>query len=77
MVEKEIEEFSLIAKEILKQEITMEEIKELAYKWVSNKMEIRRKYGVEAGYEDLEKEINEHVEKIISLRKRLGLKVLD
>ncbi len=74
-LEKELEEFREIAREILKREITMQEVKELAFRWARNKLEIRRKHGLEMGEQELRKLAEEHVRKILELRQRLGLEV--
>ena len=71
--EEDVEEFREIAREILKREITMQEVRELAFKWARNKLEIRRKHGFYVDEGELERMAEEHVGKILELRARLGL----
>ncbi|HIQ29492.1 MAG TPA: hypothetical protein EYH45_02900 [Candidatus Caldiarchaeum subterraneum] len=72
-MEKELEEFREIAHEILKREITIQEVRELALRWARNKLEVRRKHGLDVDEDKLKTLAEEHVEKILSLRRRLGL----
>ena len=69
----ELEEFREIAREILKREITMDEVRALAFRWARNKLEVRKVYGLDYGEQELQTLAAEHVEKILALRQRLGL----
>jgi len=69
----ELEEFREIAREILKREITMDEVRALAFRWARNKLEVRKVYGLDYGEQELQALAAEHVEKILALRQRLGL----
>ncbi len=68
------DEFDSIAREILREELTSEELNELARRWALFKISIREKHGYETP-KNMESLIREHREKIVRLRQRLGLKI--
>ncbi|MDJ0269786.1 MAG: hypothetical protein NXY59_04435 [Aigarchaeota archaeon] len=67
------DEFDSIAKEILRAEITSEELDELARRWALFKISMREKHGYEAP-KDIGPLVREHRERIVRLRQKLGLK---
>jgi len=75
--EDNIEEFKEIAKEILKQQITKEEIQKLAKKWAILKAEIRKQHGIKTTEEEINQLTNNHIRRIKTLRKNLGLDTPD
>ncbi|MEM1945084.1 MAG: hypothetical protein QXI97_09035 [Nitrososphaerota archaeon] len=72
MTEEPEEEFRDIACEIIRPELTAEELDEIAFRWALNRLKILKKYGVELR-PDFEKLKREMYVKAAQFRERLGL----
>ncbi len=68
----EEEEFAAIVGDILKPNLTLEELKAIIARWADNRLRILRRHGV---YEEVDKGKmeGELLEKALGLRERLGL----
>ena len=66
-------EFREIAGEIVHPNLMEDEIREIAKRWAENTVKIMATYGISYDEESLKIMEEENIEKIKSLRKRLGL----